>query len=457
MKKLFVLPTIVLALASLLLLAACPDGTDAGSESSVDVSILGAIIREANNEKYGVRAANNASEVPTGIKWVTNIEMDAFDAAINAAMTAWNNRSSQSSVDAAVAALRQAITVFKTAKQTAGTGTAAAVKLSGTITVKNNGQPVPFVEIAAHNEAWSWSASTRIASLEAYTAWEIITEPFTETTTIYFEIHGFADDKYDYALFGMDVKDLTRNVYNTDVNDIVMDLANLRFITLSGTISGTYDGNLIPTVRINATDGGILFGGTTVHNVGNNISWSMLVEAFDTDTDIFFNIWGFTGPNAWSGEELFFLWAQNYSVRVKNTNKSGINIRLDNIKPPNPPITLSGTINVTYDGEPVPCVRIVALTFSRIDDDDGSEWYDWIGDTTLQQPGNNAPWSITIEGFDNDTEVFIQVLGSNEAEFDYDNLLFDCWADTVTVKNQNRSGIVLDLGNQEPWSWDEDW
>jgi hypothetical protein len=326
MKKLIVLPAITLALMGLLVFTACPDPTDADKEDG-NAETLAALITKAYDAKYGVKVAGNASEVATGLFWVTKAEMDAFNAAISEGEAAEANPLNQS--DTAKANLKAATATFKAAKKP---GSAAAITLSGTVTVKNNGQAVPYAEIFAHNEDWTWEEKVRISASEENAKWSITTKAFSTPTEIFFRVGGFANNTFDTPLFYTTVKDLTKMVHNQNISNIEINMGNLRTITLSGTISANYDGKPVPSVVIQAFSSEGFLGETTVLAVGSNTSWSIKMEALDSDTEIRFGIWGFDGPSAWNDEQLFQLWDQDFGVTVKDKSISNIVLDLGDIE-----------------------------------------------------------------------------------------------------------------------------
>jgi hypothetical protein len=97
-------------------------------------------------------------------------------------------------------------------------------------------------------------------------------------------------------------------------------------------------------------------------------------------------------------------------------------------------ITLSGTINVTYEDKIVPYVEIGAETPE----------HSWISYTRITSPSSGASWSIKLPGFSTSTQVSFRVIG-----YDSNNeLLFnkDGYGET-SVQNADKSGINLNLGN----------
>jgi hypothetical protein len=111
----------VLQFAALLLVAAfalavgaCPD--DDPTTGAVDKRELTAKIVDANAAKTGVVVHTAAANVNTGTYWVTQTEMDTFNAAIGAAESAMS-ATTQAAVDTAVTNLTAAITTFNSAKK----------------------------------------------------------------------------------------------------------------------------------------------------------------------------------------------------------------------------------------------------------------------------------------------------------------------------------------------------
>jgi hypothetical protein len=390
-----------------------------GGNPNVDTTALNAVLLEAGTARDGVMSAENASEVPTGRKWTTQSEWDAFDSVYKTAAETKANPASQAAVDTAKTNLQTALNTFNAAKKD---GSGAAIKLSGTITVKNNGNFVPYVSIGISTDDWDWVGSVKINSTAENTPWELIIKPFDIPTGITFEITGFDNDKYENGLFNITV-DVKRTVFNTDVTDININ-ENLNFITISGTFNLDYNGETVPSVAIQTflKDGGKI-GDVTIVNAGKNTPWSMMITSQAVEAGVTFFVVGFNGPLAWQYEQLFSNWGIDLGVTVKDQNKTGIAINL---------ITVSGTVNVTYKGNPPPIVKI------KIDTDS-----DWLGETELKNPSANASWSFVIPAYTSDTELRFSISGKAE---DGETSLFDHWNIVKKiVKNTNVSGIALNF------------
>jgi len=397
-----------------------------GGNPNVDTSALNAVIQEAEIAKIGIVTASNASEVPRGKSWVTQSEWNTFDGIYNTAVETKENPASQSAADTAKTNLQTALVTFNAAKKN---GSAAAITLSGTITIKNKGQLVPYVHIQAHNNDWTWLEEILVHLTGEKTPWSIITKPLPSPTDIVFTINGYNDDKYEDALFSTDVDGLTKTIHNKDVNNIIIN-SDFTFITISGTFNFDYNGQPFPSVDIQIIRKSDFFklGSVNIYNAGSNTPWSTTIQSQAVNTDTIFYIVCFKGPKPWEDDILFERWGVDFGVKVGNQNKPGIALNL---------ITISGTVSVTYKGKPVPTVEI------NIFNQD-----DHLGNAILHNPAANAPWSVVIPAFTRDTEILISPAGYEGYEVDGDKQLF--WKNEVakrTVKNTNVSGIVLNLGN----------
>jgi len=195
-------------------------------------------------------------------------------------------------------------------------------------------------------------------------------------------------------------------------------------ITISGTVNVKVNGqdpqNVFLRVYLDE-DYNYEMAGTWI-NVSNG-TWSMQLAGFDTETSLYFKV------EAFYNDHSFHKGIVNHGVTVTNVNQSGINLGAVNISV----ITLSGTLNVTCGGNPVPEVYIRAVD---------PHWNE-IGSIQLSSPGANAPWSITIQSFDTPTNITFLVYGhAFGTSFDQ---VFQNLATGVT--NQNRTGIAINLGN----------
>jgi len=403
--------------------ASCDNGSGVNDVpgTNIDISALVAVITEAANARNGVEKASDASEVPTGKKWVTESEWDAFNTVYLTAKETEINPSSQAAVDTAKTNLQASLVTFNAAKKD---GSGAAITLSGTITVKNNGQPVPYVMIQAYNAEWSWFEEIRIPLMAANTTWEIITKPFPSSTEIFFDIYGYDNDKYEPPLFFV-TADVKKTAYNTNVNNIAINIDS-NFVTISGTLNLDY-GEVIPSVRIviYKKDSDIGLGLVDILNFRNSAAWSINIPSQTADTDVVFTIVGFDGPIPYNYDRLFALWGKDFGVKVGDQNKSGIALNL---------ISVSGTINAAFNGNRFPVVEISIFK-------EGEYRNEWLANTELKSPAANTPWSIIIPAFANDTDIFFSV---NFKDDEGNNL--NTWTlETRTVKNTNVNNININF------------
>jgi hypothetical protein len=295
----------------------------------------------------------------------------------------------------------------------------ATITLSGTIDVSYRGETVPIVRIIAQAQPGSayW---TELSSPTTNVPWSIIMPAFDTQTEIKFRIEGYSND-WGFLF----TRDLHLSspiiVTNQDISDIFLN-AVIKTITLSGTINASYGGDPVPQVEINVY---------TPYEIGSahlnwpdpNAPWSITIAAFDSPTEITIKVTGLS--TNWNT-----LFERDIPRTVFNQDISGIH--LDAVIQT---ITLGGTLNVSYGGESVPQVVIEVSAQNQ-----------WIGNTSLNSPGNNAPWSITIAAFDSPTEIEFRISG-----------YFNNWhppfyeyfspEPPITVSNQNRTDISLDVGN----------
>jgi hypothetical protein len=395
--------------------------TPLGGNPNVDTADLNAVILDAGTAKIGIETASNASEVAVGKKWVTQSAWDAFDDIYKTAAETKANPSSQSAVNTAKTNLEAAIVTFNAAKRD---GSAAAITLSGTITVKKNGEIVPYVVIQPHDDNWNWDEYKRVQITVENTPWSISTKPFS--ADIGFIIVGYDNAQYENIIFQSTVAGLRKTINNASVSNININL-DLSTITVSGTLNLDYNGQVIPSVRIgiNRKSDGFSLGARDFVNVKINEPWSMEIPPQTANTDVVFDVVGFAGPKAYEYDQLFALWGQDFGVKVGSQPKSDIPLNL---------ITISGTVNVTYKGSPVP---IVELTIWE------GEWDDWgwKANKQLPTPSANTPWSFVLPAYASNTKIWISVEGKDEN----DEQLFWRRTDTQTVRNANVSGIALNF------------
>jgi hypothetical protein len=125
-------------------------------------------------------------------------------------------------------------------------------------------------------------------------------------------------------------------------------------ITLSGTITTTYNGQTVPLISVSTS----VVKGYISHpyygyltSPGPNTPWSIFMPAFDSPTDIRLSVSMFD-----SDLKLFFTKDAVLTVSgVYNIDVTGINLDIN-------AVTLNGTIDVTLDGQQPYEITIVAYT-----------------------------------------------------------------------------------------------
>jgi hypothetical protein len=101
-------------------------------------------------------------------------------------------------------------------------------------------------------------------------------------------------------------------------------------------------------------------------------------------------------------------------------------------------VKLSGTINVTYNGEPVPYIEIYAIW----------DVHGALEMTYLLSPEPNALWSILLEESNTIRDITFQIYGATKQDFAPSEMLFDEYtSEPVLVSNTNVPNIVINLGD----------
>jgi hypothetical protein len=120
---------------------------------------------------------------------------------------------------------------------------------------------------------------------------------------------------------------------------------------------------------------------------------------------------------------------------INNANMNVGNLGTVSIKG----VAVSGTLTVTYNGNPVPYVELFMIREA------GSV----IQEAYFFSPGPETPWSVILESVSYQRSVVFQVFGYSKENPTGSDILFDIYADNsaLSVTNQNKSGIVLNLGD----------
>jgi hypothetical protein len=127
---------------------------------------------------------------------------------------------------------------------------------------------------------------------------------------LHFELYIRSDSYEFFKYIGY------RQVYLTDLDKGDLNVGglgtvSLATITLSGTITVTYNGQTVPLVLIDAYAGSQFINSAKLPSPGTGEAWSLILPAFDSPTDITLQIYG-------EGEKSLFM--RSESVSVSNTN-----------------------------------------------------------------------------------------------------------------------------------------
>ena len=206
---------------------------------------------------------------------------------------------------------------------------------------------------------------------------------------------------------------------------------SLASITLSGTINVTVNGQRVPNVQISAyTQSYTYIGSTQINNPGANASWSLIMAPLSSPADVRFDVTGY--DSNWN--RIFRRDTAAAVSGVYNADKPGITINLGNIST----ITLSGTIDVTIDGQKPYTVEINAYT------DPANPYSSQIGYSYINGY-NTAPntWSIQAEAPPQGSTVYFRIdmaLTNNSNWSGYQTLTTTCIA---PASGGSVPGIVL--------------
>jgi hypothetical protein len=314
-------------------------------------------------------------------------------------------------------------------------------EITGTITLTDVPNPAPQVSINVFGNSggnwWSSFPSSRInisgSGIVSNIYWSI---PVYENDS-FFASNGNFSLYVSSGNSGFEIS-IPTTPYISTVNANVGSLGtvSIKSITLSGTINVTNNGQPVPGVYIDIEVIVQEYERRYVAYLtspGANASWSITLQPFDSPTQVVFRV---TGVYLYVVEEkryqqlLFERELSSPTVNVYNTDVSGITLNVGDIKT----ITMSGTVNVTYNGQPVPEVSIEA------------NYQGGVCGTRLTSPGANAPWSITLEALDSSKQVnFYVYCYSADGEYLFSKSVI--LSPPVYVYNTNVSGITLNLGN----------
>jgi hypothetical protein len=371
------------------------DGTKTSGFTTAEMS---ALITRAKAAKEGVTPAATGDDVGSGAYWASQSAFDTLNTAINSAEAATDTNR-----DSLFLALSQALTAFTAAKKPGSIPDKESLlsAISAADSAKSG-----VVEAAGKAEAPAgskWATASQLAALKAaYDSAVAVASNASASKNQVAEETG----KLNAAT----------GVFNSAVS------ANgpgeggggdQKIGEITGTITLTGIPAQKPNVFIEVRNEESKWqpNGNKIDlsgiNGSGNVSWS--IPLYEEDA--------FTGPI----EGAFTLWVGNgedsngYIIWIDQTKQlTGTTANVGDLGSASLAArTLSGTISVTYNGNPVPKVRIFADTF----DPD----YIWFGHFFLENPGPNTPWvlpipvlssqnylRIHVEGFDNNGDLLFE-------------------------------------------------
>jgi hypothetical protein len=212
-----------------------------------------------------------------------------------------------------------------------GTVSLKSITLSGTINITHNGQPIQHTSINARTTDGKLLSSTWLDSPTSTAPWSMMVSAIN--SDVIFGMSGCGNNEWYFYRDNLSQV----SVYDQDKSGIFLNVGDIKTITLSGTISVTYNGKKVPNVSINSMiqDESIydFFGSTNLSSPANGTSWSIMMEAPASTKTVYFNV---TGGNKnihgfIDGDGTFFYRKFLSPVSVYNQDISGIILNLGNI------------------------------------------------------------------------------------------------------------------------------
>ena len=294
---------------------------------------------------------------------------------------------------------------------------AKTITLSGTVDITIDGEPLgqySFVNISAYRNAdYSDYVFNASAGWQGNT-WSMKIAPFDADTPLYFAV------RFRWAETGGSDGDVEKGtgVVVTVKDQNIADIAlayNLTLVTLSGTVNVTVNGAAPDNAGVNVyrnTDYSDFVRGVLV-NLQEN-TWSITLLPFDTDTPLYFQV---------VVNDYRFRKGTGISVTVKDQNISNIDLGAVNFGL----ITLSGTVDITLNGETPSYIGITAYR--------NADYSGYAGDANIDLQNNT--WSMIIESFDTDTPLYFRVWAMGNWQFNGGTSAI------VTAKDQDITGIAI--------------
>jgi len=253
---------------------------------------------------------------------------------------------------------------------------------------------------------------------------------FATSTQISFRVDGTSKTNGEY--FSKTISSPRPTVYNTDVQGVNINIGNVTIITLSGTFNFTSNNNQplsgIEIIILDNSNSNILH--SPYYDPNENTEWSVVLPEISFPTQIKFRVLGY-----YNGDTIFYREISGTTLNGDNTNVS-IPLNLGNITP----VTMSGTINVNYNGQPVPHVRLEAQALAW----NQPHYRSFFAYTELTSPEEDAQWSITFPSLNSSTEVLFSVTAYSEEGYYLANKNV---VQTENIFQTDVSDITLNIGD----------
>jgi hypothetical protein len=287
------------------------------------------------------------------------------------------------------------------------------VTLSGTINITINGESPWYTHLYIYSDEDydNYLGNTYFSD----NTWSMKLAASDTAIPLYFRVEA-----YKNGLFYKDIGNQGVTLTNQDKSNINLGTVSFNAITLSGTVNVTGDevDLLYAYVRLYRDPDYDDYVAEAWINMEEGGTWSLAIEPFTADTTLYFKVSGYTD------EDEYFSKGISASVTVKNQDKSNIDLGTVLIKF----ITLSGTLNVTWGGEPVSNVSISVYT-------SGTEKY-----FSFDNPEADTPWLMSIQAFDAPTDIVFKVEAYSSS--------WNYFSGSVTVSgisNSNKTDIDIAL------------
>ncbi|MDR0643465.1 MAG: hypothetical protein LBG05_00925 [Treponema sp.] len=304
-----------------------------------------------------------------------------------------------------------------------GEASLGSITLSGTLKVNDGGQPVPRVTIWTSGSTEESFSSPQVTGQD----WSL-TIPALDGSTVAFSVDCY--DTSGNMLYATTLyPEETAHVSGTSISGIVLDIGDISVGRMSGTITFT-DMPSPPPYKIyigasfqDSDNGYYAFDGDVTVD-GSNGTWTIppdavFLAALDRgEQEVEFRV--YVGFNR-DGSLVPFA-----SIEKTISKNTLANIDLGSVSLAT--LTLRGTLNVTFNGQPVPRVNI------DVYDEHGR-----LGSGTFTASGADAPWTMHLPAPDSPTDLSFSVYGYTE---NYGELFS---ADDVATVSQASSGVISNI------------